>query len=232
MRIIIILMNLAERLISVLAPHKCLVCGLDGDLLCHSCQLTSLAAPPSRCYRCHAVSLQSQVCSKCRQASSLSHVWVASDYQDIAKELIKRFKFGRAGAAAKPVAAAIEQVLPDLPPDTTLVHIPTANSRVRVRGYDQAKLIAENIAKKQGWQHHNLLMRQGRSRQVGASRPNRFTQIESALIPVRRQQIRDAHILLIDDITTTGATLEAAAKILKKAGARTVDAAVFAQPVN
>lgn len=224
-------MNALESLISLLAPHKCLACGVDGQPLCESCRLSVLVSPPPRCYRCHAASFQSRVCQKCRKSVALGHVWVASDYQAEAKELIRRFKFERAGSAVKPVADTIEAVLPDLPSQTLVVHIPTANSRVRARGYDQAQLIAKHLAKTRGWKHQTLLLRRGSSRQVGSGRIDRFAQIESTLLPVKIDQVKKAQILLIDDVTTTGATLEAAAKLLKKAGAKSVNAAVFAQPI-
>lgn len=224
-------MNIVERLISLLAPHRCIGCGEAGQVLCPSCRFSSLTSPPSRCYRCYGVSRQSEVCPKCRRSVALSHVWAASDYHDQAKELIRRFKFDRAKAAAGPVAAAIEASLPDLPPETLVSHIPTANSRIRVRGYDQAELIAKILAKDRGWQHQTLLLRRGSTRQVGVGRVDRFSQIESALLPLKPQKINKARILLVDDVTTTGATLEAAAKILKKAGAKSVDAVVFAQAV-
>ncbi|MBW3568757.1 hypothetical protein KY385_01355 [Candidatus Parcubacteria bacterium] len=156
---------------------------------------------------------------------------MASDYQDTAKELLHRLKFERTSSAAEPIAAAIDNILPDLPPGTLVVYVPTANSRVRIRGYDQAKLIAQKVAKRRNWPYQTLLMRKGSSRQVGSGRQDRFKQIESALLPVKQGNIKSANILMIDDVTTTGATLEAAAKILKSAGAQTIDAAVFAQPV-
>jgi competence protein ComFC len=224
-------MNIVENFISLIAPHKCIVCGLEGDTLCQPCLITSLAPPPSRCYRCHSTSIQSSVCQICRKTVKLQHVWVASDYQDTAKELIRRLKFERASAAAIPVASAIIQALPDLPPDTVVSYVPTANNRVRLRGYDQAKLIAENIARQRNWQHQSLLMRTGSTRQVGAGRVERFKQIEASLIAIKISKIKQARILLIDDVTTTGATLEAAAAILKSSGAHSIDAAVFAQPI-
>lgn len=224
-------MNLVETVISTIAPHKCIICGVNGGLLCEPCRLSGLSTMPPRCYRCHAASAQGQVCQKCRKYTVLRHVWVASDYQDTAKELLRRLKFERASSAAEPIAAAIDNVLPDLPPGTQVVYIPTANSRVRIRGYDQAKLIAQKVARKRVWRCQALLMRKGSSRQVGSGRQDRFKQIESVLLPVKHDNIKGANILMIDDVTTTGATLEAAAKILKSAGAKTIDAAVFAQPV-
>lgn len=224
-------MNIIESIISAIAPHQCIGCGVNGAVLCEACRLTSLSSPPSRCYRCHAITTQSGVCDKCKKSTSLQHVWVAADYQDIAKQLIYRLKFERASAAAGPISHVLSDILPNLPTDVLVTHIPTASRRARVRGYDQSKLIAKELATQRGWQYQTLLLRRGQSRQVGAGRLERFSQLESAFLAIKSTKIKGAHILLIDDITTTGATLEAATKILKKAGAKTIDAAVFAQPL-
>jgi predicted amidophosphoribosyltransferase len=65
---------------------------------------------------------------------------------------------------------------------------------------------------------------------LGATRKQRFKQLEHAFAAQNLNIVRDAHILLIDDVLTTGATVEAAAGVLKAAGAKTIDVAVFAQP--
>lgn len=226
------LMKAIESFISALAPHKCLVCKIDGSIICEPCRLTVLAVPPERCYRCHKASLGSQTCVDCRPATKLEHVWVATDYQEVAAEVIRVFKYERVQAAAGPIAACLADLLPDLPKETLVVHIPTANNRVRRRGYDQAALIAKKLARLRNWRHETLLMRRGKTRQVGAGRSERFRQIESSLIPIKADKIKKMEILLIDDVTTTGASIEAAAKVLKTAGAKYINAAVFAQPTN
>jgi ComF family protein len=158
----------------------------------------------------------------------LRHVWVATDYGEISKKLIHKLKFERAIAGSVVVAEKINQIIPKLPEDTIICHIPTADSRVRMRGYDQAGEIARNLAKLTGYKQASLLVRRGKSRQVGASRTDRFKHLERAF-RVKDLDLKQAKILLIDDITTTGATIEAAAKMLKKAGIKTIDVAVFAQ---
>lgn len=221
-----------ERIISFVAPHRCLACESAGELLCEPCMLTGLIPPPSRCFRCHTATQQQKVCQKCSRNIHLNHVWVATYYQETAKDLLHKYKFERSKAASTPISMSLDVVLPDLPKEIIVTHIPTANKRVRTRGYDQSKLIAKKLEKSRGWKHQTLLMRKGSSRQVGSSRSERFKQIETALIPINIKIIRNAHILIIDDVTTTGATLEAAAKILKSSGAKTIDAAVFAQAID
>ncbi|HYF97097.1 MAG TPA: phosphoribosyltransferase family protein, partial [Patescibacteria group bacterium] len=149
---------------------------------------------------------------------------------DIAKKALHKLKFNRAKASAKTIAEIIDSSLPDLPDDLMVCHIPTANKRVRMRGYDQAQLIAKHLSKIRRWERQTLLARTGKSRQVGAGRRERFKHLEQALRIRNNLELSGKHVLLIDDVTTTGATIEAAAKLLKNAGVKTVDVAVFAQP--
>ncbi len=216
-------------MISIIAPHFCLGCGFEGAVLCQSCRLTSLPAVPSRCYRCHKATQQSKTCLNCRRKSDLVRVFVVTDYDGLAKDVVYKLKFGRGVAAAKNIALAIDDILPQLGSEELIVHVPTVNSRVRQRGYDQAKEIAVVLAKARKLKHKTLLKRVSSARQVGASRKQRFAQLENAFSIKDKNLVRGKNIILVDDVITTGATLESAAKTLKEAGAKSVEAAVFAQ---
>lgn len=160
----------------------------------------------------------------------LNRVWICTGYDGPAKELIYKLKFQRAKAGAKNIAVVMDHLLPDIPEDVIICHVPTASARVRQRGYDQSELIARHLARKRKLPQKVLLRRFGKSRQVGSGRRERFEHLKKALKVRPRTITGGEHVLLIDDITTTGATLEAAANVIRKAGAKTVDAIVFAQP--
>lgn len=222
-------MIILERLIGFIAPHPCLNCVREGSLLCAVCLPQAVPPLPPRCYRCYAATTDYAVCQKCRRSSQLKHVWVAGEYGGLAKQLVRRLKFERTKAGAGTVAAILADKLPCFESSTLVTHLPAATSRVRARGYDQSRLIAVQLAGRLGYTHLTLLARHGQSRQVGAKRDKRLRQLEGAYSPLRPYAIKGAHIVLVDDVTTTGASLEEAAKVLKAAGAKTVDAAVFAQ---
>ena len=218
-----------DSLISLLAPHNCVVCGSEGSLLCLWCRPDALEPVPERCYHCKVVTQDSAVCTKCRRLSPLRHVWVTTLYKDTAKELVRRLKFSRAKVAARLIAELLNDSVPYLPGYTVVTYVPTATSRVRQRGYDQARLIAREFASLRDLQCVPLLIRHGQARQVGSDRKHRINQAAGNYSVIDSGRVQKKQILLIDDILTTGATVESAARVLKKAGAKTINAAIFAQ---
>lgn len=126
------------------------------------------------------------------------------------------------------MADALHAHLPRLPPDVVICPAPTANKRVRARGYDQASLIARSLARKRSLTYVELLRRTTSTRQVGANRLERAAQMQAAFTIMKPSMVNGASILLIDDVMTTGATLVAAASLLRDYGAKDVMAAVFA----
>ncbi len=159
----------------------------------------------------------------------MKYVWVHTLYSGPAQKLLYQLKFGRSRAAAALVADLLDTTVPALPKDTVLSYIPTATGRVRIRGYDQSQLIARMLAKRRGLEVARLLVRRGQTRQTGASRTQRIKQAELHYGLASIRSLKGTTVVLIDDISTTGATLEAAARVLKKAGAKQVNAAAFAQ---
>lgn len=221
-------MSLIDRLLAMVAPHECLGCGAEGALLCAVCA-QALPAIPSRCYRCHKVSAEARTCSGCRKTSRLRSVGVATIYEAVAKEIVWKLKFAGAQEAAKVMATRMVPLL-EVPLTAVFVPVPTATSRVRRRGYDQAALLARELARQTKRPAAPCLVRTGQQHQVGARRQQRLRQLATAFRAKNSSTVRDGHVILVDDVVTTGATLEAAAAVIMAAGAKRVDAVVFAQP--
>ncbi len=217
-----------DQVLQLFAPFECLNCRREGSLLCHRCGLDSVMAPPGRCYGCQN-GINSAACSTCCQKVGLQSVWVATDYQGVAVQLIGRLKFARTQAAAALIARIMDNRLPAYPVETIVVHIPTAAQRVRQRGYDQAQLIAREFARYRQLPCQALLRRRGHSRQLGATRQERHEQLQGAFYCSNVQSVINKRVLLIDDVLTTGATIEAAARVMRSAGCREVSVALFAQ---
>jgi ComF family protein len=222
-------MKTIERLISLYAPLACINCQTEGAILCVSCR-QDLPLPVERCYICNNASRLGRTCRQCRTPQRLVSANAATAYVDPGKSLVWRLKFGRVQAAATTMAQCMaERYGRYIAEDTVIIPVPTATKRVRGRGYDQAQLIARSVAAQTGCRLGQPLRRIGVQEQIGANRLQRRQQLQGALQVRRPQEVRGQRILLIDDVMTTGATLEAAATALYAAGARTVGALVFAQ---
>lgn len=222
-------MPFLETVISLFAPHKCLVCDKEGAVVCNACMVLELPDVPSRCYRCLQATKDFATCKSCRSRSKLGRVWVRSLYQGVSSQLVLSFKYERARAAYVPIAKALAEVLPMLPLNTVVIGVPTATGRIRQRGYDHTKLIIRQFAGSMGLVWAAPVVRSGQAHQFGSSRQVRRKQLERAFRVVSPEQVKDQNILLVDDVITTGATLETLAQVLKTAGAKRVDAVVFAQ---
>lgn len=147
------------------------------------------------------------------------------------KESIRRFKFGHDLTLASPLAALLVQAMRDAratQENVCMVSVPLHASRIRERGYNQSHVLAEKIAQSENIPLVDCLIRtRATGRQALRTRAERLIAMRDAF-QVQTECNIPAHIILIDDIATTGATLEACAVALKERGVQTVEAAVIA----
>ena len=185
---------------------------------------------PSRCFHCRRFTRDSAVCTACRRQTRLKHVWVLTDYDGVAKQILGKYKFHRAKSAHTTIAQAMVEALPDIPSTTLVVPVPSATKRIRTRGYDHAALIAQDVSKLRGLTYSPILARLTQTRQVGTDKKHRISQLKEAFC-LKSPDLRlvGKEVLIIDDVTTTGATLDCVAEELYKAGARQINALIFAQ---
>lgn len=220
-------MSIIDRLLTLLAPYECLGCPAEGSLLCVPCR-RRLPALPGRCYRCLRPSPGGLTCAGCGDGrGGLYRVLARTAYAGNAKGLVSGLKFSGTRMAAKIMAECMVPLLPVDAYGAVIVPVPTAASRVRGRGYDQAKLLARELSRQTHLPYLDCLARGGRTRQVGMSRRQRLSQLEGAFRVSVPGVIRGKDLLLIDDVVTTGATLEAAAVSLRTSGAGRIGAVVF-----
>lgn len=225
-------MNILEKSILWLAPPECISCGMEGYTLCKMCS-SKVTPYGERCWNCASLSAGGRTCPRCRRPGSPAHVWIAATHEGLTRELLHAYKFDHQRAAAEDLARLMAKNFRDNNgsphPNYLVVAIPTATSRVRERGFDHSGLLARNIVRKLGLEYQSALGRLGQSRQVGSKRSNRQAQIAGSFWVKKPSVIAGRHILLIDDVITTGATLYEASKTLRLAGAVRVDALAFAK---
>ena len=170
-------------------------------------------------------------CGDClRQPPSLSSVHAVFVYGFPLDRLVPRFKFHRDLAAGRLMADLMVGALASAPRPDALVPLPLHAHRLRERGYDQALELARPLAAALTLPLRNDLLQRVRSTapQSELDASQRHRNVASAFAVPSRAAL-PAHIVLVDDVMTTGATLDAAARALLRGGAKRVDAWVCAR---
>ncbi len=157
--------------------------------------------------------------------------WSALRYEGAVREAIRGYKFHGRRARGKPFGTLVAQCVADNRLEFDLVSWPSlSKKRLRKRGYDQARLLAREVALSAGRPLARTLDKEDRPAQseldgVEARRVN----LLGAYTAVDREAFRGKTVLLVDDIVTTGSTLSECAKTLRVAGAKEVVCATLAR---
>lgn len=180
------------------------------------------------CVACGRPTGHMWLCNSCRMP--YERAWVVGERSGILQRLVGLYKFERAKAAYRPLGDLLIGALPELPPETIVVPVPTTPSRIRERGYDHMLLIAKHVARARGLKCQQLVQRRTNTKQRQASAKTRIAQAKQAFV-VNEKLDPSVPYVLVDDVITTGATIRYAAKALRDAGAKHVWVAVVARQV-
>lgn len=216
-------------------PSQCAIChGWPSQRICDACA-ARFAGPTPRCLRCALrVPAGVSVCGACLLTPPLFDACTAAvDYAYPWSATLGEFKFRgdagwataladlmRAASGAQPALDAADRVLP----------VPLSTARMRERGFNQAALLARQLAPEKV-DTATLLRVLSTEAQSGLPRAQRLRNLRGAfaLEPSRAAALRGRAVLLIDDVMTTGATLHAATEALHEAGVARVGALVLAR---
>lgn len=210
-------------LFELLAPHYCCSCGEIGEILCQSCYYDIVSEVAVACVVCGQLCTQRGLCDSCTMP--YQRAFVVGERTGALKQLINVAKFESTRPACRMQARLLSEVLPQLPDDAVIVPIPTIRRHVRQRGLDHTAHIAQHLAKLRGVRMERPLGRSDHTVQHGASRRERKQQAAAAF-HVRGAVNADTTYILLDDVFTTGYTMEYAARTLREAGAEYVWVAV------
>lgn len=202
--------------------------------------LSDLLAPPL-CWACGGDARGRQpLCAACRtglrrlgpESVPLAGIatWAPLVYEGAARDLVRGLKYRGAVALADPMAAQIAANAPPglLSGPVTLVPVPLHPARLRRRGFNQAERLAAALARRTRLAVCDCLERDGpATRQVGRDRAQRLA--GTTRIAHSPGRPVPAHVVLVDDVATTGATLAACASALRGRGTRTCAAVAFAR---
>ena len=243
------MMDAIRLLIDNIFPFECLGCGKEDLVLCEQCCGKFVFQNRQFCPLCYEVSKLGKVCGQCMSADYfLDGLIVACDYDKnlLLKKCIHEFKYNFVVGLAKPLARIL--VKTDFGCELTMVFedfvicpVPLHKFRLNFRGFNQAELLAKEFMILDDWlgvkPDLNLLKRvKYKKPQITSDRENRLKNVEDIFSynfdtgnnESGRNNVPEK-VLLIDDVATTTATINACAKALKLAGVKTVFAITLAR---
>ncbi len=212
-------------------PPRCVTCKEFGAYICPACRPLMMLAGQPRCGVCWMPSGE-RICETCRyRRPAFSGARSAFVYEGPARDAVLALKFEGIAAIARTMGVPMAERLVEWDPDiSAIVPVPLGGSRKRSRGYNQSALLAREISRLTGIPvtADALVRRRSTPPQVGqADWEARRDNVEGAFSAGRRSVA--GGVLLIDDVITTGATLDACARVLLTAGSGPVFALTFAR---
>lgn len=230
--------QILERLLDLLFPPHCIRCNISGQILCSACYGSIRLLTPPVCVHCYSPLVSGKACQKCAYRTlQFNGLRIVGTYQEPLRSYIHEFKYKGQTRLAQPLGTLLAQAYKHagLVADM-IIPVPLHPERQQQRGYNQAQLLAEVCSATLGIPlQASLLTRvHATMAQIHLPRSERQQNVAGAFLLNPKSETKvlsKSNILLIDDICTTGATLEACAKPLFAAGADTVWGLVLARPL-
>ena len=225
-------------------PKTCFACGCDLDFdakssLCSLC-LAELKRPaPLICQRCGAVLKSGGAhCYACRGSKAKTYkcslIRSAFVFNNSSRAWVHALKYGGADYLGKEMGRTMAlnfSHYPELASAELIIPVPLFAKKYRRRGYNQSELLAQSFASELSLPIDKVSLKRVRNTvsQTTLGRKGRLENMTGAFVCINPKAVCRKTILLIDDVATTGATLEGCAQALKQAGAKKVMAYTFAR---
>ncbi|HEU0073971.1 MAG TPA: ComF family protein [Dehalococcoidia bacterium] len=226
------LTRLGVAALDLVYPPRCALCEKHGSFLCEACRESLPRADGRRCDACW-LPLRGFECAACAEhPTALTRLRSVYRYEGGVRSLVQAFKFRGQSSLGKTLAALLVSCyeIQGLAADV-IVPVPLTTARRRGRGYNQASLLAREVSRSIGVPVAGGLQRTGKAppQAQSATAEERRRNVVGAFEVARPGDVVGRRVLLIDDVATTGATLNACAVELFNAGAAEVSGLTLAR---
>ncbi|EKE00004.1 MAG: amidophosphoribosyltransferase-like protein [uncultured bacterium] len=217
-----------ENILKYLFPPKCIFCGTEGDIFCEACLAECSLLTTQYCLVCDLPSENGYTHERCRKIGVPTRLLCVYSYSGKVRDCIKFSKYGaRQFLSLRKLCIEATSVCSEewgnLSADLCLP-IPSSPKKLSQRGFNQANMIAEEVSKKfKPVLKKDLLVRsRSTEAQHTQSKEGRRENVKGAFAVTNPSQLLNKKVILVDDISTTGATFLESAKVLYEAGAAEV----------
>jgi ComF family protein len=222
------MLKLIHTVLNLIFPQKCVGCGNnDEKLICEKCERSILK-----------ISITDKI--KENLCCHLDNLIVAADYKNPAiKKAIWLLKYRGIKSIAEVLANFLHKQLDEknikvegFETTKIIIPIPISQKKLKERGYNQSELIASALSRKLNFKIYSAILYKKRhtlSQVETKNRKERLKNLKNSFAVQNAGELKNASVLLIDDIVTTGATLNEAAKTLKQNGAKRITGIVVAK---
>ncbi|MBI2676789.1 MAG: ComF family protein [Candidatus Yanofskybacteria bacterium] len=240
--------SLKDFLFDLLFPIHCLGCrqiqnASDPDKhLCRLCFEKINLRKGFECAFCSSPASQGETCPFCKKNHYLDFIWIAASYEEpLVKKMLWALKYKFIVSAKKPLGKLLIKFLKEKNKDrffdsyrseVVLIPLPLHRLRLNWRSYNQSELLAEELAGEFKLEIAVGVLERTKNKKPQAEIENKEERIkntEGIFVCPRPEKIKNKTVVLVDDIATTGATLDECARILKEAGAKKVIGLVVAK---
>lgn len=203
-----------------LFPKYCLGCDKEGFVLCKDCDSRLAIDKVMLCPICKKEDDQGMCCSNCKKHSYLDlHVSIF-EYEGLKAQLIEELKYQYIidvlDIFEKYVSKFVEKNRELFADNAVIIPVPLHKKRYAERGFNQAKLIADILAEELDLEVKKLLKRtRNTTQQVKLSKDKRENNLKGAFETINLCSIKQNHAILVDDVFTTGSTLQECAKVIE-----------------
>ena len=230
-----------ERIISAVFPSSCVLCASKSHThLCENCIEQFFNIRQNRCIQCAHIlpsAYKAKICTDCLKTPPLFDITItATDYTAPCDSLVHLLKFSSQLALAPLLAKLIFNAAQNYnfeKPDI-LIAVPLGNRRLIERGFNQSHEIAKTLSRLSNTPLSTDILERVRETppQALLTQNERKKNVRKAFSVTKKSEVDGLHIGLVDDVLTTGETMNELARILKQAGVRRITNFVFARSIH
>ena len=212
-----------ESVLDIIFPKTCSICSRKGTYLCSECKKFFKKTLPE-CYVCRRISKNYNTHDFCKGSNRLNRIFVCWEYNSLTSGLLRKYKYGYVYDIDNILSGFVVERIGETNfigtlKDSLLINIPISSSRLNERGFNQTYNVTRKISETFNlrFSEHLIGRKHSFEHQAFKDKDERLYMSEDEFFLLERKDAQNFNsITIVDDVITTGSTLEAATLYLRK----------------